>query len=48
MKLNLKIPYLQVKRPIKINKYVCKTGKMFARHVHKKYPRRSYVKVKYK
>ena len=42
MKLDQKIPYIQVKRPIKINTI---SSKKFARHVLKKYPPRSHIRI---
>ena len=42
MKLNLKNPYIKVKRPIKINKYHLKVVKKRTQ----KYMRMSYIKVK--
>ena len=42
MKLNLKNPCIQLKRPIKINKYHLKVGKKCTQ----KYLRMSYIKVK--
>ena len=45
MKLNLKIPYIQVKRPIKINKYHLKSLQERTQKIPVKEPHKSKVQV---